>query len=205
MTDKIDLKKTLKHLYRPSKKTPAIVDVPPMNYLMVDGHGDPNTAQEFQDAISSLFPLAYAIKFAVKKAQGIDYAVMPLEGLWWVKDMSKFSIDDKSNWDWTLMIMQPDYVAGDLVEEVRQQVAKKKDPPLLSQIRFEAYHEGLSVQLLHLGPFADEGPNIARMHAFAAEQGYELAGKHHEIYLSDIRKTAPERLKTVLRQPIRKV
>ncbi len=201
---KIDFKKEWKHLYRPSKKEPVIVDVPPINFLMLDGRGDPNTSQEFQDAVSSLFPLSYAIKFAVKKAQGIDYAVMPLEGLWSVDDMAEFSADDKSAWDWTLIMMQPEYVTETLVEEIREQVEKKKNPPSLSKIRFESYCEGISVQLMHIGPFADEGPNIARMHAFAQEQGYQLAGKHHEIYLNDLRRTAPERLKTVLRQPIRK-
>lgn len=204
MAEKIDLRKEWKHLYRPSKKEPVIVDVPSMNFLMIDGHGDPNTSQEFKDAAASLFPFAYAIKFAVKKAQGMNFSVMPLEGLWWVEDMSKFSVDDKSAWDWTLMIMQPEYVTQALIEEIRPQVAAKKNPPSLSKIRFEQYHEAQAVQIMHIGPYADEGPNIAWLHTVAKEQGYELRGKHHEIYLSDANKTAPERLKTVLRQPIQK-
>jgi hypothetical protein len=182
----------------------VIVTVPKLNFLMIDGHGDPNTSQEYKASIEALFSLAYAIKFEVKKKFGIDYGVMPLEGLWWVEDMTKFSVDDKSSWDWTMMMMQPEYVTPDLVEAMRVQVRKKKNLVLLSDIRFEPYVEGVSVQLMHIGPFSAEGPNIARMHAFAKEEGYELAGKHHEIYLNDFRKTVPERLKTVLRQPIRK-
>ncbi len=202
---KIDFKKEWKHLYSPSKKAPVIVDVPAMNFLMVDGYGDPNTSQMFKDAMESLYPLAYPIKFTIKKTQGIDYVVMPVEGLWWAEDMSVFTTGDKSNWQWTLMIMQPEYVSEEVVEEVRQQVAKKKNPPLLSEVCFESYHEGPVVQLMHIGPYAEEGPNIQRMHNFAQEQGYELRGKHHEIYLSDFRRTAPERLKTILRQPIKKI
>ena len=204
MTEKIDLKKNWKDLYNPSKKEPAFVEVPSFNYLMIDGHGDPNTSQEFKDAVSSLYPLAYALKFAVKKRLGIDYGVMPLEGLWWCEDMSKFSTDDKSSWDWTLMILQPEWVTAELVEELRREVKQKKNPPKIDQIRFEEYQEGLVVCLMHIGPFADEGPNIQRMHEYAETQGYKKTGKHHEIYLNDFTKTAPERLKTILRQPIKK-
>lgn len=204
MPEKIDFKKELKHLYNPPKKEPILLEIPPMNFLMIDGKGDPNTAQEYKDAVSSLYPLAYGLKFAVKKSQGIDYGVMPLEGLWWVEDMQEFSVEKKDDWLWTAMIMQPEYVTLDLVEEIRIEVKKKKDLPLIDNICFEAYDEGLCVQLMHIGPYADEAPNIARMHQYAIDQGYELAGKHHEIYLSDPNRTAPERLKTILRQPIRK-
>lgn len=204
MPTKIDLKKEWKHLYKPSAKQPVIVDVPAMNFLMLDGKGDPNNSPLFQDAMSTLYPLAYALKFAVKKAQEIDYTVMPPQGLWWVPDMSQFSIDSKDDWLWTLMIMQPEYVTSDLVEQVRPEVAAKKNPPLIDRVRFESYHEGTSVQLMHIGPYDAEAPNIERMHAFAEEQGYALRGKHHEIYLNDANRTAPERLKTVLRQPVSK-
>ena len=204
MPEKIDFKKELKYLYKPSKKEPVIVEVPKMNFLMIDGRGDPNTSQEYKDAIATLYPISYALKFAVKKRQGIDYGVMPLEGLWWVEDMALFSVEDKGDWEWTAMIMQPEYVTEALFEEMLEDVRAKKNPPSIDKVRFEAYDEGTAVQLMHHGPFADEGPNIARMHAYAEEQGYELAGKHHEIYLSDFTRTAPERLKTVLRQPIRK-
>jgi hypothetical protein len=205
MADKINFTKMMKDLYAPSVKLPVIVTVPKLNFLMIDGHGDPNTSQEYKASVEAIFSLAYAIKFEVKKKQGIDYGVMPLEGLWWVDDMTKFSVEDKSSWDWTMMMMQPEYVTPGLVEAVRVQVGKKKNLALLPDIRFEPYTEGVSVQLMHIGPFSAEGANIARMHTFAREEGYELAGKHHEIYLSDFRKTAPERLKTILRQPIRKL
>jgi hypothetical protein len=204
MATKIDYKKELKTLYNPPKKEPVIVDVPPMNYLMIDGKGDPNTAQEYKDAISTLYPLAYTIKFAVKKGMEIDFGVMPLEGLWWAPDMAKFSVEDKSDWLWTAMIMQPEHVTAKFFEEAVEQTREKKNPPSIDKVRFEAYHEGTCVQLMHIGPYADEAPNIERMHAYAFERGYTLRGKHHEIYLSDPNRTAPERLKTVIRQPIEK-
>jgi hypothetical protein len=204
MATKIDYKKELKTLYNPPKKEPVIVDVPAMNYLMIDGKGDPNTAQEYKDAVSTLYPVAYTIKFAVKKGMEIDFGVMPLEGLWWAPDMAKFSVEDKSDWLWTAMIMQPEHVTAELFEEAVVQTREKKNPPSIDKVRFEAYHEGTCVQLMHIGPYADEAPNIERMHAYAFEGGYKLRGKHHEIYLSDPNRTAPERLKTVIRQPVEK-
>ena len=202
MNEKIDHKKELKHLYRPSKKNPVIVEVPKMNFLMIDGKGDPNNSQEYSDAVSALYSLAYGIKFKIKKTTDINYSVMPLEGLWWVEDMTKFSVDSKEDWFWTMMIMQPDMILNEQVEESRGEVIKKKGFPLLEKIRFESYEEGLSVQLMHIGPYADETPNIARMHKFAFSEGHELQGKHHEIYLNDPNRSAPEKLKTVLRQPL---
>jgi len=202
---KIDFKKELKHLYRPSAKKFEVVDVPPMNFLMIDGHGDPNTAQEYQDAVEALYAVAYKLKFTSKKELGKDYVVPPLEGLWWAEDMETFTTArDKSAWDWTMMIMQPEWITQEMVEEAVKQV-EKKGLPALSKLYLETYHEGLTMQILHIGSYDDEGPTIARMHAFIGENGYELAGKHHEIYLSDPRKVAPERLKTVLRQPVRKI
>jgi hypothetical protein len=200
---KIDLKKELKHLYRPSKAKFTIVDVPEMNFLMIDGHGDPNTAPAYQAALEALYGVAYSVKFILKEDPEIDdYVVPPLEGLWWVEDMDQFTMDDKDAWSWTMMIMQPPWVTPDHVEEARAETRRKKDLPALSSLRFAPYHEGLSVQILYVGPYDEEGPTIARMHAYAKEQGYTLRGKHHEIYLSDPRRTAPERLKTVIRQPI---
>jgi len=204
MTEKTDLKATLKHLYQPSAAAPSIVDVPEMDFLMIDGQGNPNTSPEYQQAVSALFQFSYALKFAVKKSQGLDYAVMPLEGLWWLKDGLEFTLENKDTWCWTMMIRQPDPVNGNLVEELREQVRRKKNPPRLSEVRYGRYTEGRAVQLMHIGPYVDEHPNILRMHAYAREQGYLPDGKHHEIYLSDVTKTAPERLKTVLRQPIRR-
>jgi hypothetical protein len=202
---KIDFKKEMKHLYQPSAKEFVVVDVPPMQFLMLDGRGDPNTAQEYQDALEALYAAAYKAKFLSKKQVGKDYVVPPLEGLWWAEDMEAFvAARDKSAWQWTLMIMQPDWVTRELYEEAVAQVEKQKNPPALPKLRLETYHEGLSVQILHLGSYDDEGPTIANMHnEFMPASNYESAGKHHEIYLSDPRRVAPDKLKTVLRQPVR--
>lgn len=200
---KIDLKKDLKHLYNPSSKEVAVVDVSEVEFLMVDGAGNPNTAQEYKDAIEALYSVSYALKFMVKKGESaIDYAVMPLEGLWWVDDMTQFSMENKDAWKWTAMIMQPEYVTEGLVNAALRQVEKKKNPPALSKIRFESFHEGLSAQIMHIGPYSAEGPTIERLHNFIKENGYELRGKHHEIYLSDPRRSAPEKMRTVIRQPM---
>ncbi len=198
---KLDWSKDLKHLYAPSAKAPVMVDVPPLNYLMLDGHGDPNTNPHYAAVIEALFSLAYTIKFMIKKG-GVDYAVFPAEGLWWVPDMRQFTVNDKSAWDWTMMIAQPEAVNETIVEAARAEAIKKKRLPLLEQVRFETYFEGKSAQIMHLGPYAAEGPTIARLHDFIAEQGYALTGKHHEIYLSDARRAAPEKLKTIIRQPV---
>ena len=199
---KIDFKKELKNLYRPSVKSVERVTVPAMNFLMIDGQGDPNTSQEFQDAIEALYPVAYALKFTVKKGgMAIDYGVMPLEGLWWTDDMSTFSVDCKESWKWTLMIMQPEFISSTMVEDAIEQVRAKKNPVSLSQLRFESFEEGNVAQIMHIGPFSDEGPTIEKVHAFIEENGKERRGKHHEIYLSDIRKADPAKWKTVIRQP----
>jgi len=199
--DKIDFKKELKHLYNPSPKVAMVVDVPPLTFLMIDGQGDPNTATAYKEAVEALFSLSYALKFIVKKDLGVDYAVMPLEGLWWVEDMSRFSLDDKSAWQWTAMIMQPEYIVVDLVEAARRQVAKKKLLSALPRLRLETFHEGQAAQMMHLGPYAAEAPTIERLHQFIAARGGQHVGKHHEIYLNDPDRTAPEKLKTVIRQP----
>jgi hypothetical protein len=201
---KIDFKKELKHLYNPSKKEFSIVDVPVMKFLMIDGQGNPNTAPAYQQAVEALYGTAFPLKFVIKK-QGFDYTVPPLEGLWWVDDMSEFSVEVKDQWKWTMMIMQPEQVTPELVEQIRGEVIKKKDLPSLSKLRFETYKESLCVQIMYIGPYADEGPTIARMHAFIEAEGYIRNGKHHEIYLGDPRRTAPEKLKTVIRQPVLKV
>ncbi len=203
MMTKIDLKKELKHLYNPSAKHVSIVDVPPMNFLMIDGQGDPNTSQAYQEAIEALFSVSYTLKFMIKKgAQAIDYGVMPLEGLWWAEEMTRFSTDDKSRWLWTALMMQPEYVTQALVNEAVEQVTTKKGIAAAAQLRFEQFHEGRSAQILHIGTFAAEQPNIERIHAEIEAQGCHLVGKHHEIYLSDFRKTAPDKLKTIIRHPM---
>lgn len=197
----IDFKKQLKHLYQPPTKEVVVVDVPEMNFLMVDGKGDPNNSQEYAEAVEVLFQVSYALKFMVKKGTlSIDYGVMPLEGLWWAEDMSAFTEGDKSNWLWTMMIMQPTFVTRELVERAIQEVARKKKPAAISKIRFEAYDEGKAAQIMHIGPFSDEGPTVEKVHAFIVARG-ERRAKHHEIYLTDIRKADPAKWKTVIRQP----
>ena len=202
---KVDFKQEFKHLYYPSPKEAVIVDVPQMNFLMVDGIGDPNTAQEYKDAVEALYSVAYTLKFTIKKGEAaVDYSVMPLEGLWWADDMTQFIIQNKGTWKWTSMIMQPKWVTTDLFQEAIAQVTKKKNLPALSKVRFESFHERLAAQVMHLGPYSAEGPTVERLHSFLNENGYELTGKHHEIYLTDPQRSAPEKMKTVLRQPIRK-
>lgn len=202
---KVDFKKEFKELYNPPKDF-VLVDVPEMKFLMVDGHGDPNTAQEYNDAVEALYAVAYKQKFISKKKLGQDYVVPPLEGLWWADDMDTFTVArDKSQWDWTMMILTPGWISPEMFEDALQQVRKGKNPAMLENVRLESYHEGLSVQIMHIGSYDDEGPTLARMHnEFIPENGYVMVGKHHEIYLSDPRRVAPEKLKTVLRQPVRK-
>jgi hypothetical protein len=200
---KIDFKRELRELYAPGRE-PGLVDVPELQFAMIDGHGDPNVVSQYRDAVQALFAVAYAVRFALKGApNGLDYGVMPLESLWWVPDMAAFTIEDKSAWDWTAMIMQPEQVSAEVFHATRAEVAKKK-PSLeaLRRVRLERFSEGPAAQVLYRGAYADEGPTIRRLHAFIAEQGYERAGKHHEIYLSDPGRTAPEKLKTIIRQPV---
>lgn len=200
---KIDFKKKLKHLYKPSTNKVEIVDVPQMNFLMVDGEGNPNTSQPFSDAIEALFPLAYTLKFMVKKGDlGIDYGVMPLEALWWADDMSAFAEGNKDDWKWTVMIMQPGFITQEMVEMATKEVKRKKRPVSLPLVRFESFKEGKAAQTMHIGPFSEEGPTIEKVHLYIEKNGCQRTGKHHEIYLSDIRRAAPEKWKTIIRQPM---
>ena len=200
---KIDLKKEWKHLYRPSARKVSVVEAPPQQYLMVDGRGDPNTSQEYQEALAALYALAYTIKFMMKKGEmGLDYTVMPLEGLWWAEDMAAFGLADKDSWLWTAMILVPEVVTPAMVDTAVTEVIRKKNPPAIGKVRLEQLAEGTAVQIMHIGPYADEAPTIARLHQFIAENGYIPRGKHHEIYLSDPRRTAPEKMRTVIRQPV---
>jgi hypothetical protein len=199
--EKIDFKKQMKDLYQPSAKEVVVVEVPEMNFLMVDGKGDPNTSQSYTEAIEALYAVSYALKFMVKKGpMAIDYGVMPLEGLWWAEDMFTFTTGDKSGWLWTMMIMQPEFISSKMVDKAMQEVGKKKNPAALSKLRFEGYAEGKVAQIMHIGPFTEEGPTVERLHQFINSMG-ELRGKHHEIYLSDIRKADPTNWRTVIRQP----
>ena len=204
MPNKIDFKKELKELYAPSAKAISVVKVPKLNFLSIDGKGDPNTSKEYQEAIEALYSVAYKIKFTAKKELGKDYAVMPLEGLWWTKDINKFSLDDKSGWLWKAMIMQPNFITQKIYQKAVEEVKAKKNLPGLDKIKFETLEERLSAQILYIGPYANEKPTINRIHDFIADQGGSLTQKHHEIYLSDPRKTAPEKLKTIIRQPFKK-
>jgi len=206
---KIDLKKENKELYNPSAKEVSIIDVPEMNYLMIDGEGDPNTSKDYQDAIEALFSASFKMKFISAKEASQDYVVMPLEGLWWVENMEDFNIQDKSNWKWTAMIRQPDFVTGNMVEKALEEIDKKKNLPGLSRIRFENLHEGLSAQIMHPGPYSEEEPTVKKLHDFIEANGYEFNGtlpgeKHHEIYMNDVRRTKPEKLKTIIRQPVKR-
>jgi hypothetical protein len=201
---KTDFKKKFKYLYAPSAKKAEFINVPEMNFIKIDGKGDPNSSQEFQDAIEALYALSYTLKFMIKKSDAEkDYVVSPLEGLWWVEDMNKFSIKNKDAWFWTLMIMQPEYVTQKNYETAVIEVRRKKNPTALSKARFETYNEGESAQIMHIGPFDREEPTINNLHAFIEESGKEKRGRHHEIYLSDFRKADPEKLKTIIRQPVK--
>lgn len=204
MSDKTDFKKTL-DAYQARRHQFRIVDVPDACYLMIDGHGDPNTSPDYAEALAALYPVAYKLKFASKRELGRDYVVMPLEGLWWADDMDSFTTSrDKSRWDWTMMIMTPDWLDQEMFAKAVGQVEAKDPPARLGDIRMEVLSEGLCAQMLHVGSFDDEADVLARMHyGFIPDNGLRIVGKHHEIYLSDPRRTAPERLRTIVRQPVR--
>ena len=192
----------LTELYR-ARATPELVDVPELSFLMIDGRGDPNASVRFQEAVQALHSVSYTLKFALKRAGAADYRIGPLEGLWWAADMRSFVTDDKSAYEWTLMIRQPDEVTPPLVERAAAEVAERKRLPAARDLRLERFAEGRAAQVLHLGPYAAEGPTIERLHAFIRENGLRMREKHHEIYLGDPRRATPERLKTILRQPVR--
>ncbi len=204
MTDKIDLKRNL-DAYRARRGMFRIVDVPDMQYLMIDGHGDPNTSPDYAEAVRSLYPVAYKLKFGSKRDLGRDYVVMPLEGLWWAEDMDAFTASrDKSRWEWTMMIMTPDWIDQRMFDVAVERAGAGDRPSRLGDIRLGPLSEGRCVQTLHVGSFDDEGDVLARMHhEYIPDNGLRMTGKHHEIYLSDPRRTAPERLRTILRQPVR--
>ncbi len=202
-TTKLDLKKhELRDLYLPGR-APHMVEVPEMGFLMVDGCGDPNTASSYRQAIEALYAVAYTVKFAAKRMpNGLDFTVMPLESLWWSGEDDRFPTEPKSEWSWTAMIMQPEPVTLGIVRDAVLAVGARKSLSALELVRYERFAEGRAAQVMHVGPYGEEGPTIATLHAFIAEQGYVPVGKHHEIYLGDPRRTAPERLRTVIRQPV---
>ena len=207
---KLDLRKELKHLYAPSAKNVEVVDVPRFQFAMVDGEMEPGClpgdSPAFQEAVEALYGISYTLKFMSKlrTENPIDYSVTALEGLWWVEE-GEFDITNAEGWKWTVLMMQPAHITVEMYQDALRQLRQKKgDRPGFSRLRLEDWEEGLCMQIMHVGPYAEEPATIARMHAFARENGYRLHGKHHEIYLGDPRRTSPEKLKTVLRQPILK-
>ncbi len=205
MPSKIDFKKTMKEFYQPSSKEVTQVDIPEMQFLMIDGIGSPGDSKEYQDALAVLYPIAFKTKFLSKK-KGKDYVVPPLEGLWWADNMDDFTEGDRNKWKWTMMIMQPDWITQDMINEAIK-VTKDKKPELselLPKLRLEQYKEGRAAQIMHIGPYSEEEPTIQKMHNFIKKVGGSFDGhkkKHHEIYLSDPRKANPATMKTVIRQP----
>lgn len=200
---KVNFKKSLDS-YQARHHEFRVLDVPPLQYLAADGHGDPNTAAEYADAIGALYPVAYKIKFASKLDLGRDYVVPPLEALWWASDMDAFTrARDKSTWDWTAMIMVPDWIPSHMFDDAVAAAAAKNRPTGLDRVRFETLDEGRCVQTLHLGSYDDEADVLAQLHHdFIPNAGLTMTGKHHEIYLNDARKVEPAKLRTILRQPV---
>lgn len=204
-SDKLDLKKVHKALYGPSAANCSIVEVPPLNILCVEGAGDPNSSQEYSDAVSALFTVSWTLKFMLKQRPGLpDYSVMPLESLWWSEDDQRFDARDKSAWQWRALIVQPDFVTSEFVSDAVDKARGKKPLAALEILRLERFDEGTAAQIMHIGAWADEQPTIERLHAFIADRGYARVGRHHEIYLSDPARTAVDKLKTVIRQPVQK-
>ena len=210
LVKKLDLRKQFKHLYKPSAKKVEVVDVPRFQFVMIDGTIEagygPSDSPTFQEAMQAIYGAAYTLKFMSKQRSQdpIDYPVMASEGLWWTMD-GAFNFERQDNWAYTLMVMQPEHITPEMLQEALAQLRRKRgDQPVFSQLRLEHFHEGLSVQIMHVGPYSEEPATIAKMHAFARENGYTLRGKHHEIYLGDPRRAKPENLKTVLRHPVQK-
>jgi len=204
MTVKIDFKKTMKEIYQPNPKEVVLIDIPEMQFLKIDGMGSPGDSKEYQDALAVLYPIAFKTKF-LSKAIGKDYVVPPLEGLWWADNMEDFIEGNRDKWKWTMMIMQPDWITQDMINEAIS-ITKKKKPELtelLPKLRLEKYKEGKTAQIMHVGPYSEEGPTVQKVHDFIQKEGGKFDGFHHEIYLSDPRKANPATMKTVIRQPFK--
>ncbi|MFX0021769.1 MAG: GyrI-like domain-containing protein [Candidatus Hermodarchaeota archaeon] len=207
MPTKVDFKKSMKDFYLPNAKEVVEIDMPEMQFLMIDGMGSPGDSQEYLDALAALYPIAFKTKF-LSKAKGKDYVVPPLEGLWWADDMDDFNEGNRDKWKWTMMIMQPDWITQEMINEAIKNTIEKK-PELkekIAKLRLEKYKEGKAAQIMHLGPYSEEGPTIEKIHNFIKAKGGNFDGhnlKHHEIYLSDPRKAKPENMKTVIRQPFK--
>ncbi|MHA1275168.1 MAG: GyrI-like domain-containing protein [Promethearchaeota archaeon] len=206
---KFDYKKRFPDLYRPSSKEPTIVDVPPMKFWMIDGKGDPNNSKSFQEAIKIVYSASYTLKMkiVIKENPSKDYVVPPLEGLWWTEGNKQWSMENRDNWYWTIMIRIPDFVTELQIEKALNLLNENdtlKEHPSLKKLRIETYNEGLSVQILHIGPYSAEIQTLKKLDEFIEKNGYIYHKKHHEIYLSDPRRTKPQNLKTILRHPIKK-
>jgi len=200
---KFDLRKEFKSLLTPPSKNVVMVQVPRHQFLMIDGRGDPNTSPLFQESIQALYALSFGLKFTLKKEKAVDYPVMPIEGLFSGEGVEWFKAK-RQDWRWTLMILQPGVVTKTWVERIRALTLEKGKAPAAARVRFEPFREGRSVQIMHIGPYSAEGPTIARLHDYMRDHGWIPNGRHHEIYLGDPRRSAPEKLRTVVRQPIRK-
>lgn len=199
-----DPKRELKELYAPKNTAWQLVDVPDQQFIAVDGSGDPNSSPAYAQAVEALYAVAYTLRFAVKRSGGREFVVGPLEGLWWAADHAAFTTRDKDSWHWTMLISQPEWITTEMIDEARSAALAKKKLPTIADVRATTLHEGRSAQVLHLGSYDDEAPVLHRLHTeYLGEQGLEPAGEHHEIYLTDPRKTEPAKLKTVLRQPVR--
>jgi hypothetical protein len=207
MMEKLDLRKQYKNLYQPSAKQVSLVEVPEFQFAMLDGEIEPGHAPgdspSFSEAMQALYGISYTLKFMSKlrKENPIDYPVMALEGLWWVEGR-EFDIRNPTGWRWTVMMMQPDHITQDMYQQALEQLRKKKPGPALNLLRFEKFHEGTCLQIMHIGPYSEEMTTIAKIEAYAQEHGYRLRGKHHEIYLGDPRRGDPAKLKTILRHPV---
>jgi hypothetical protein len=202
---KKDLSKEMQVLYFPPSKEPITVTVPKMKFLMVEGKGDPNTSEDYREAIGALYSLSYTMKFMLKFGkEKVEHVVMPLESLWWTDKGTDFFSAEKKTWNWIAMIAQPEHVTKDLVDKARAEIVrKKKDVPGLEKVRLDPFEEGPSAEIMHIGPWAEERQTIERLHKYILDSGHGLRGKHHEIYISDPRRTKPEKLKTVVRQPMK--
>lgn len=203
---KVDHKREIPS-YTARRNVFSIIEVPPLQYLMIDGHGDPNAAGPYQDAIETIYPVAYALKFFSKRELERDYTVMPLEALWWAEDMASFTdARDKSRWSWTLLNLVPEWITTEHLDAARARVEASGGAPSLGALRLATLDEGLCVQTLHVGSYDDEAPTLDALHnEFIPTNGLRMTGLHHEVYLSDARRTAPDRLRTILRQPVERV
>lgn len=208
--EKIDLKKRFKHLYLPTAKKVSVVQVPALKFIMIDGQIPagilPADSVDFQNALQALYGLSYTLKFISKLREDnpIDYTVMALEGLWWT-ETGDFDLPTDQDWFFRAMMLQPDHISQDMIQEAAAKVAEKGENPALAKANFGEFHEGLSIQIMHIGPYADEGNTLEVMRVFARENGYRYRGRHHEIYIGDPRRAKPKNLKTVLRQPVKEM